>query len=69
MESENNPSSNNINEPKNKEVKIRHPLEKDNEEVNNSRNIELSKENENKVNIYNESEKRDQINPSSGNLF
>jgi len=69
MEPENNLSPYNYLEIKNKEVKIRHPLEDDKNEINSSQNVEINKENDNKVSNNDGSEANDQNKPSAGILF
>ena len=63
MESENSlvPTNNNI-EQKNKETKIKHPLEHVENDVKNTKIIEITKEN--KIDKNNDYEKRDQNNTS-----
>jgi hypothetical protein len=71
MESENNLVPNNYLDLKNKEAKIKHPLENDNIGQKKTRVIEMAKENnENiKININNDNEKKDQNNSSAGNFL
>lgn len=55
-------------EQKNKEVKIKHPLDNDEKDDKNIKIIQVTKENESKIELSNVNEKKDQTN-SSGKLF
>jgi len=67
MESENNLVPTKNAEPKKKEALIKHRLEQDDEdEVYNTKMIEMTIDNENKINTDKYHEKRDQTNLSSG---